>query len=854
MPVVTLYDTCLRNVLKSSCLNRNNLKQLPISCLRDILPYLSPYELERFDFIYRIRHIQTNDLWRRHFELIWSISRDDKDSYESIFDIPYKRLYFEYLFHDTQILQLGIYIHISQINISKSIVNLSFIEHIKYNLTRDSIIYCSKRRLSDDNQSLAIIWNHQWNKYIKRFILVPNVWNLTKIDPLLMECFTENVTDIVLSGYPTESDYHGMKFILDILTRGHITNIVLKFPSYCLLNILSPLLIYPRSYSLSYLSTSNENDNKPSNLFTQNFILPHRQRQQCLQVEIHSLQENSTNLHRFESNDDHLIEYEDSNSTDTTHAVISESIRSSHDSLDVLSTLAIENHFSQSTLQQHLPSDDPIQADMPIIESSHLTSLSDHSRPTIEPYERLLPYLNRSRNLQQYSNRRSILTPIRHISTSEQSVTRIQPVTNLIAEPISSSDSNLFRQQTTTIVVPASETSNSTRKQQVIEDSKEKYLLVHLTPQYQTNSLTNLSIYYVSSFETIEMIAVALLGMNQIHHLTLVNFAIYSSQLETTLFTLCNRSQLQSLNLTSISLIHGSIGFLLHLFQTKINHKNININLKHLRLDTIKMFSLLTNGIHLSDVEQAEFIQNSSLEQFIWRERHMQYIHIRLLYKLSRNIMSKLHRLELSSILECTIFDQYTRCQTFLHHISDVRLRNIRIRPIHLKQFFSSLNTPAVLTVFHFERIGLTWNNNQQSIVIQDAFTYLMLYAKHLVELSLAYNNLNNNFIQWLCQMLLSPDKTIEMNNTSWWPVGILNLTFNLITSESIRRLIDTLKEYKIRWKIGYSPIRRIYILGNALEMREIPNLKKQFNALGCDLISYIFCLDLFALIISFNG
>ncbi|CAF4358370.1 unnamed protein product, partial [Rotaria magnacalcarata] len=97
----------------------------------------------------------------------------------------------------------------------------------------------------------------------------------------------------------------------------------------------------------------------------------------------------------------------------------------------------------------------------------------------------------------------------RHISTSEQSVTTIQPFTNLIVEPISSSDSNLFRQQTTTttIVVPTSQTSNSTRKQHVIEDNKEKCLLVHLTPQYQTNSLTNLSIYYVSSFETIEMIA-----------------------------------------------------------------------------------------------------------------------------------------------------------------------------------------------------------------------------------------------------------------------------------------------------------------------------------------------------------
>ena len=223
--------------------------------------------------------------------------------------------------------------------------------------------------------------------------------------------------------------------------------------------------------------------------------------------------------------------------------------------------------------------------------------------------------------------------------------------------------------------------------------------------------------------------------------------------------------------------------------------------------------------------------------------RHMQYIHMRLLYKLLPNIMSKVSRLELSSILECTIFDQFTWCQTILHHISDVRLRNFRIRSINLTRFFLSLNTQCILTVFHFERIGLTWNNDQQSQTIHDAFTSLVLHATHLNEFSLAYNNLNNNFIQWLCQMLLWNNETDiqrKQPTTSWWSIKILNLTFNLISSESIRRLIETLKEYKKQWKIRHSPIRRIDILGNALQLREIPNLKKQFNALGCDFISYI--------------
>lgn len=174
MPMKTLYDLCLRGLINNSYLNSYSFNQLPSTCLRDLLPYLSPCELERLDFVYHERNIRTNDLWRRHFELIWSLSRDDKDSYESLFNIPYKRLYFEYLFHDTQILQLGIYAHISQVNISKSIINLSLIEQISYNLTRDTIIYCSKRRLSDENQNLIIVWNHQWNRYIKRYLIILN--------------------------------------------------------------------------------------------------------------------------------------------------------------------------------------------------------------------------------------------------------------------------------------------------------------------------------------------------------------------------------------------------------------------------------------------------------------------------------------------------------------------------------------------------------------------------------------------------------------------------------------------------------------------------------------------------------
>jgi hypothetical protein len=172
-----------------------------------------------------------------------------------------------------------------------------------------------------------------------------------------------------------------MKFILDALTRGHVTNIVLKFPSYCLMNILSPLLIYPRTYSLSYLSTINENDSKRSrsdiNIFTQNFLLPRRRQKLCLQVQIHSIEENKNISRVLSTSHHHAIEEadeEENSSTDTTHAVISDSINSSRDSLDPLSNSQLIHIPSESLVQIEN------QPNIPILQSSHLIPLPDNNK------------------------------------------------------------------------------------------------------------------------------------------------------------------------------------------------------------------------------------------------------------------------------------------------------------------------------------------------------------------------------------------------------------------------------------------------------------------------------------------
>jgi hypothetical protein len=175
MYLVRLYQLCLKYFSRNSnindhLLNRDHVIELPLVCLRDLLIILTPKQLEHLDRIYQQRHISTNDIWRRHFELIWSLSRDDRETYASPVDIPYKRLYFEYLFHDTQILQLGIYTYIQTINISKSIIDISYDEQIEFNLNRDSIVYCSKRRLINEQHHLVIDWNHQWNIYVQRYV------------------------------------------------------------------------------------------------------------------------------------------------------------------------------------------------------------------------------------------------------------------------------------------------------------------------------------------------------------------------------------------------------------------------------------------------------------------------------------------------------------------------------------------------------------------------------------------------------------------------------------------------------------------------------------------------------------
>lgn len=166
MTIGKLYKLCLKRFFQSKTilLDQIDFIRLPRVCVKDFLVFFSPIELERFDEIFREKFISTDEVWRRHFDLIWSLSRDDKERFQSTFDIPYKRLYFEYLFHDTEILQLTIYTEVH----SKSIVDISLYEKVSFDLNRDSIVYSSKKRFETERENFVIRWNQRWNRYIER--------------------------------------------------------------------------------------------------------------------------------------------------------------------------------------------------------------------------------------------------------------------------------------------------------------------------------------------------------------------------------------------------------------------------------------------------------------------------------------------------------------------------------------------------------------------------------------------------------------------------------------------------------------------------------------------------------------
>ena len=140
-----------------------------------------------------------------------------------------------------------------------------------------------------------------------------------------------------------------------------------------------------------------------------------------------------------------------------------------------------------------------------------MKSLCFRFRLTVEPYERLRPYLNRSQTPLRHSIFPPLLTPARHLSISEQSILVDIPTTttNNLIEPFSSSDSNLHLRPAMTLTTTPTKAIQTRRETKTAE---ERHLLFHITPENQTNFLTNLSIYYVSSIETIDMIAIALLG------------------------------------------------------------------------------------------------------------------------------------------------------------------------------------------------------------------------------------------------------------------------------------------------------------------------------------------------------
>lgn len=327
-------------------------------------------------------------------------------------------------------------------------------------------------------------------------ILVPNVLNFSQLDPRFIETFGDHLRSLVLSGFPIEHDVDGMKIILTLIKNRRIENLVLKFPSYSLLNIILPCLICPRSFRLNFVLFTDENQ---------------QQRKSCRQI--------------------------------------------------------------------HVQIDEPSAND-------------DDSLASIE---QLIPFLNRP---------------------------------NLFKRFVSRSEPSMSERSSDAIC------SNNVRIDDVFTNIRATdSIIFQLDPSTQFDFLTNLAFCYISSIDVIEMIGFALRGnkektffrsilnlcslfieMHQIKGLTLINLSHYSLTLEKSLISLCVEQQLKSLHLTSLTLSHGAIGFLIDIFKLRSNRKT---RLTSLRFDTIRWNA---SSIIASEFDRIQWSNDILLEAFIWRE------------------------------------------------------------------------------------------------------------------------------------------------------------------------------------------------------------------------------------------
>lgn len=199
--------------------------------------------------------------------------------------------------------------------------------------------------------------------------------------------------------------------------------------------------------------------------------------------------------------------------------------------------------------------------------------------------------------------------------------------------------------------------------------------------------------------------------------------------------------------------------------------------------------------------------------------------HFHLLHRFIPDVCSRLQRLELNSVFECDMLDKMDIFQRFVVGIRDVRLRNFRFRSENVYSLLKIMSNERMLSVFHLERIGSHWNDDQ---FFDRSLSSFIVESKHLIELSLAYNNFSDALL-YCFSRLLSYEK-----NDSFWSIVHLNLNFNLISIQSLRTFLSAIELYQHRSQFKRIPLKRIELFGNEINHQDISTLKIQFEQFGC--------------------
>ena len=316
--------------------------------------------------------------------------------------------------------------------------------------------------------------------------------------------------------------------------------------------------------------------------------------------------------------------------------------------------------------------------------------------------------------------------------------------------------------------------------------------------------LKTLEIHSVHHKTNIDFLSSNLFEMNFIENISISYLNSYSQELEESLLKLIFADRLKILSLNSIRLSNGVSGFMQRiLLNDEIDIKNLNTLkfdlVKSQNAETIKLLSVPCRKLYL--------------KRLTWKETEFSYNQLKTLQIFIKN----------SEFLECLDL-KAIRLSTYLAPCVNEIINSCKyLQELRIKQF--SLNQ-----LNEFDTILLLLEKNQLKILHIDSceilrqhiegkkFEKSLSLATNLQVLNLPNNSLNDEALYKICASFY------KMYHCS---LKSIDLSGNRLTSISIQKLCDTIKEIKVNGKCFITELK---LNGNLCSINSLLEFKNCFK------------------------